>query len=300
VLSDYLHSAAYQATPFALSPYDEQTSLQSITSKSIEDFVTNNFTSKRIVVVASGGVNEAQVTKLVGQHFSTVPKGADIPKHPPQDFTGSEIKIRDDSFHTLYSIIAYEGVGFNDPDYWTCLVLQEIFGPSWSKHTGSSMFTSYITAESLYQYILEDLAHKYKTLYYPYHSSGLFGFYLECDEGPADDAVYEVLNAVQKIYSYLSPEELQGAKNRVVARILKESTCAMRKNNLLGQFGLHSKRLVTPAEMVARISELSAKDVSNFIAKYMYDVDVAVVCHGPHYEFPEYNITRAWTYWNRW
>jgi len=163
-------------------------------------------------------------------------------------------------------------------------------------NTGNAPYSTFAIAEIFSK---EKIGSKYKTLYNAYRDIGLFGFYIESDEGSAEDATYEVQNIFQKVFTYTSPEELQGAKNRVISSILGASN-GIPLSNVLGTFGLYSKAMLHPSELVSRVQAVQFSDIQKFIDRYCYDADPVVVCYGPSQEFPEYNIIRSWTYWNRW
>jgi len=293
ILSDYVHSAAFQSTSFAQSVLGENASVKSLTSAGVEDFITKNFTSNRVVIVGTGVPDFDSFVHAADKHFSTLPKGA-VPAHPHIEYTGSEIKIRDDSLHTLYVSIGFEAPGINDKDFWSALVYQEILG-SWNFYHGSAPYNTSIVGETMAR---EKLGTKFNTFYNPYGDSGLLGYHFETTESASDNCTYEVLNSVQKIYANLSPEELQGAKNRAVAKVLR--SLGSNRSQFLGQFGVYSKRALGTAEIVGRIEAVQKSDIFTLIQTYLYDSDPTVIAHGPVAEFPEYNLIRGWTYWNRW
>jgi processing peptidase subunit beta len=295
IIDDYIHSAAFQGTPFAQSTYGETSSIKNLTPLAVKDFVSKNYTANRVVVVGTGAVDHQAFTKLVDQNFASLPKGPELPHVPHIAYTGSEIRIRDDSFHTLKVLIGYEAVGYNDPNYWTILVLQQLIG-AWEVNSGSAPYSTFGIAEPFSE---EKLGTKFRAVYHPYRESGLFGIYFETDEGNSEDATYEVQNQIQKIFSYTSPEELQGARNRALAKVL-QSYSGTALTNTLGNFGLFSKAILHPADIAARVSAVDFCDIQKFIDTYLYDVDPVCVSYGPSSEFPEYNILRGWTYWNRW
>jgi mitochondrial-processing peptidase subunit beta len=98
-----------------------------------------------MVLVGAGGVPHEQLVELAEKYFSGLPKGPQfqatttatpaLKKKP--DFIGSEIRIRDDTIPTANIAIAFEGVSWNDDDYFTALVTQAIVG-NWDKAMGNA------------------------------------------------------------------------------------------------------------------------------------------------------------------
>jgi len=114
-----------------------------------------------------------------------------------------------------------------------------------------------------------------------------------------DDLIYEIFNQFNKIYDYISPEELLGAKNRLKYRLLHEQTGKGRSKALNYQLQ-NLQRSVPILELFHRIDELTTCNLKELIGLYFYDVDPVVIAHGNLEEMPDYVVMRGWTYWSRW
>jgi predicted Zn-dependent peptidase len=67
----------------------------------------------RFVLAGAGGVDHNQLINLAEKHFGQMkgPEYTDgIPEHNPCRYTGSEIRVRDDSIPLAHIAIAVEGI----------------------------------------------------------------------------------------------------------------------------------------------------------------------------------------------
>lgn len=89
-----------------------------------------------MVVAGAGGVPHDELVKLVTEHFGKVPvaySNSDIPNLPAAcRFTGSDIRVRDDSLPLAHIAMAVEGCGWKDPDNIPLMVANTIIG-SWDR-----------------------------------------------------------------------------------------------------------------------------------------------------------------------
>lgn len=89
-----------------------------------------------MVVAGAGGVPHDQMVKLVNEHFGKIPvayTNANIPDLPGGcRFTGSDLRVRDDSLPLAHIAMAVEGCGWKDPDNIALMVANTIIG-SWDR-----------------------------------------------------------------------------------------------------------------------------------------------------------------------
>jgi len=212
----------------------------------------------------------------------------------PVDYTGSEIRIRDDRYDVVQTIYGFEVCGYNNPLYWAIIVLKALVG-SWTQEMGTSKCSRLAELISV-----EKLAHLYTSTYTVHKTTGLFTVYTESEEEHMDDLSYEILKEFQNLASYLPPQEILWAKNQVKRNYLNSMEVSSTFSDEIGYQLLTARRRLSPSEVIARIDAVTPADVQSALNDYFYDVDPVVVCHGKIGEFTDYNILRNWTYWNRW
>jgi len=297
VLLDHTHAAAYQGTPYALTPLGEKASTKNLKKADIVKFAKDFYTSGNIVVVGTGAVQHEQLVELTKTHFANIPKGRN-PHNPLAfvDYIGSEIRIHDDTTHLVRCIFSYEALGRSHPHKWTLQLLTTLIG-NYSHNEFDGQYKSSRLVETV---ALERLASHLHAYYLPYNNTGLFGVYVETSEDKLDDLTYETFNEFQKLATYISEQEIHRAKNMLKTKILAHLEDPSALAASIGTNILSIGRSLSIPEIIHRIDSIQVQDVQDLLSKYFTDVDPIIVGFGPIGDLPDYGIIRNWTYWNRW
>jgi len=295
ILSDYVHAAAYQGSSHASAVIGEPDIITSLKEEDLSQFHKKFYTARNVVVVGTGSVKHEELEQLASKNFSHLSALSNAP-FPRVNYVGSEIKIRDDCAHTVKSVIAWEAVGRTHPHYWTYLLLQTFVG-QWSKDSVTSIFSSSRWAEEI---ALNRFAHNYHSVFKPYNSTGLFEVYFESTPENQEDTVYLIFNEFQKLATYITPEELERAKNQLKVSLLAHLEDPRKYAKLIGKTVLSANRALGTAEYFARIDAITQDDIADVLSTFFTDVDPILVAYGNVEDYPDYNIVRGWTYWTRW
>jgi len=296
VVFDHLHAAAYQGTPLARTILGPEENIKKITRDDLINYVKTHYQAPRIVVAGAGAFKHEQLVELATKAFSGLPTSNSVPKTFPTSYTGSQILIRDDTVDTVHMTLAVEAVGWSHPDQYTFQIMQQLLG-SWDRSIGGGKNLSSRLCEI---FATEELAHSLSSFNTCYNDSSLFGVYITAGKERIDDAVYETFNELNRIGKFVTPSEVERAKNKLKASILMQMDGTTAVAEDIGRQLLTHGRRLSPAEIFARIDDISVKDVMRVASQYCEDVSPAVVAIGPLEHMPDYNQIRGWTYWNRW
>jgi processing peptidase subunit beta len=173
VVFDHLHATAYQNQPLGRTILGPRENIRDITRTELVNYIKNNYTADRMVLVGAGGVPHQQLVEMADKYFSKLPSKAPetsayiLSKKKP-DFIGSDVRIRDDTIPTANIAIAVEGVSWNDPDYFTALVAQAIVG-NYDKALGNAPHQGSRLSGIVHQ---NDLANSYMSFSTSYSDTG--------------------------------------------------------------------------------------------------------------------------------
>jgi len=297
VIFDYLHAAAFQGTSLGRPILGSAENVKSITRNDLIEYINTYYTAPHIVVAAAGGVRHEEVVEQAEKLFAKIPASsthANI-RDVHTDFTGSEIKIRNDDHPTAHIAIGVEGVGWTHPDQFTMLVIQAMLG-NWDKTVGGGANLSSRLCEIVAS---EGLVHSLSTFQTCYGNTSLFGHSIVVDPPHIEDSIYEILNEWQRIANSSTPNEVQRAKNKLKATMLMQLDGSNAICENIGRQMLSVGRVLSPAEIYLRVDDVKVDDVRRVAKTYLSDVSPAVIAMGPIKSLPDYNQLRGWTYWNR-
>ena len=116
--------------------------IQKLQRQDLSNYIKTHYTADRMVLVGAGGVDHDQLCKLGDAAFKNLKKGTGVLRPALTEFTGSEIRIRDDTVKDAHVAVAVEGVGWTHPDLMPLMVAQTIIG-SWDRTLGKAFLRGF-------------------------------------------------------------------------------------------------------------------------------------------------------------
>jgi len=248
-----------------------------------------------MVLAAAGGVNHEELVALAEKAFGQLSSADNVSKMGDIEYTGSEVRIRNDDMPLAHIALAVQGLGWTDPDFFTLQLIQTMLG-AWDRSIGGAANLSARLAENI---AVGKLAHSYHTFNTCYATTGLVGNYIIAPPDKIDAVMGEVTDEWQRIAHAVTPNEVERAKTKLITSTI----LALDGNSVvveeIGRQMLAIGRRIPLAEVILRINDVTAADVRRVAAKLFTDVSPTVSAIGPLDDLPDYNILRGWTYWNR-
>ena len=298
VIFDHLHSIAYQGTGLGRTILGPVENIKSIQRADLLEYIQRNYTAPRMVLAAAGDIEHKELVKLAEAAFASLPKESAFGPVATEtaEFTGSEVRIRNDEIDRVNIATCVEGVGWTHPDYFPLLVAQSIVG-SWDRGLGAGGNVSSRLAQNLAKHALVDSFMSFNTCY---KDTGLFGLYFVTpDRIRLDDIFYFLVQEWIRLSTGIAEHEVERAKNQLKTSILLQldSTTAICED--IGRQMLTYGRHMTPYEIDARIEAVTVKDVKAVASRYIYDRDLAIAAMGPIEAMPDYTRIRSNMSWLR-
>jgi processing peptidase subunit beta len=137
VVFDHLHATAFQGTPLGNTILGPTKNIKSINKQDLQEYISTHYSTPRIVLAAAGGVEHNDLVKLAEKELSKLKNSYDgkSPALTPCRFTGSEVRVRDDSIPLAHIAVAVEGCGWTDQDNVPLMVANTLIG-AWDRSQG--------------------------------------------------------------------------------------------------------------------------------------------------------------------
>ncbi|CAH1164705.1 unnamed protein product [Phaedon cochleariae] len=297
VVFDHLHAIAYQGTPLANTILGPTENIKSINASDLRSYLDNHYKASRIVVAGAGGVNHEELVKLAEGNLSklnnTYP--GEIPSVTPCRFTGSEIRVRDDSLPLAHVAIAVESAGWTDPDTLTLMVASTLMG-AWDRSQASAKQNATNLARASGE---GNFCHSYQSFNTCYKDTGLWGVYFVSDPLTIDDMMFQIQQEFMRLCNSVTEGEVERAKALLIPNTFLQLDTTTAVCEDIGRQLLCYGRRLPPHELTHRISSITAKNVKDVCYKYLYDRCPAVAAVGPVENLPDYNVIRSQMYWLR-
>lgn len=171
---------------------------RSIGKSDLTDYIQTHYKAGRIVLAGAGGVKHDELVKLAEQSLCKLEASVLPPEVTPCRFTGSEVRVRDDSLPLAHVAIAVEGCGWTDQDNIPLMVANTLVG-AWDRSQGggannASNLARASAEDSKFHFplipflsitsvlsFLTDLCHSFQSFNTCYKDTGLWGIYFVCD-----------------------------------------------------------------------------------------------------------------------
>lgn len=140
VVFDHLHATAYQETPLGQTILGPTENIKSIGKGDLRTYIDTHYKSSRIVLAGAGGISHDDLVGMADQYLGRLSNGS-MPNLSPCHFTGSEIRVRDDSLPLAHFAIAVEGSGWTNQDHVPLMVANTLIG-SWDRSQGGGVNNS--------------------------------------------------------------------------------------------------------------------------------------------------------------
>ncbi|PHH83447.1 hypothetical protein CDD82_763 [Ophiocordyceps australis] len=282
VVFDHLHATAFQRQPLGRTILGPRQNIRDITRTELANYIKNNYTADRMVLVGAGGVPHEKLVELAEKNFGNVPgKGPEnhayLLSKAQADFIGSDVRVRDDTMPTAHIALAVEGVSWSSDDYFTAMVAQAIVG-NYDKATGSAPNQGSKLSGFVHKY---ELANSFMSFSTSYSDTGLWGIYLVTDKvNQIDDLVHFSIREWMRLCSNVGESETERAKAQLKASILLslDGTTAVAED--IGRQLITTGRRMMPGELERRIDAVTEKDVMEFATRKLWDKELAISAIG--------------------
>jgi len=302
VIDDRLHTCAFRDYSLGFSTIGPYDGVESLKSAHLSSYIQQNWTADKTVICATGGVKHADLVAQATEAFGGM-KACTSPVEAATKpyFCGAELIYRNDEMGpTAYIGVGWEGVPWKSPDAVTFMVMASIIG---SYKKGAGLVPGNISGNRVVNAVANKMqvgcANEFEAFAHFYKDTGMFGFYIECDEVAVEHAVGELMFGMNLLSFSVTEEEVARGQRELKNALCSatnstESACAN-----LGKEILAYGRSIPLAEMFLRIEAVDAEDVKRAAWKYLNDNEVAATGLGPLHGMPQYYDLRRATCMHR-
>jgi len=297
VVFDHLHSVAYTGTPLGRTILGPAKNIKSISRDDLVHYINTHYKGPRMVLAGAGGVNHKDLCDMAEKHFSKI--GVNIPNEIPIDqhcrYTGSDVRVRDDSMPLAHVAIAVEGCGWTNPDNIPLMVASTLIG-NWDRSMGGGANNSSKLASHCAE---AGFCHSFQSFNTCYKDTGLWGIYFVTDALNQQNMVFNIQQEWMRICTSITEFEVNRAKNLLKTNMLLQLDGTTPICEDIGRQMLCYGRRIPQHELEARIDAVDAQLVTDTCNKYIYDRCPAIAAVGPVENLPDYNNIRSGMYWLR-
>lgn len=297
VMDDRLHTCAFRDYALGFSAVGPFDGIETLTDAHLKAFLDANYTASNMVIAAAGPVAHSELVQLAAAAFGGVPTGGLKPAATKPYFCGAELLYRNDEMGpTAYICAGWESVPWRSPDAVAFMLMEAIIG---NYKAGVGLVPGAISGNRVINGVANKMqvgcADEFETFNKFYRDTGIFGFYIACDEVAVEHAVGELMFGANMLSFSVTDEEVERAKRELKCKLFSAPTSAEALCSNLGTEMLAYGRGIPPAEMVLRIDAIDAQEVKRVAWKYLNDNEISVTGLGPLHGMPQFFDLRRMT-----
>eukprot|EP00747_Dinoflagellata_sp_TGD_P132523 gnl/TRDRNA2_/TRDRNA2_175088_c3_seq17.p1 gnl/TRDRNA2_/TRDRNA2_175088_c3~~gnl/TRDRNA2_/TRDRNA2_175088_c3_seq17.p1 ORF type:complete len:467 (+),score=127.76 gnl/TRDRNA2_/TRDRNA2_175088_c3_seq17:84-1484(+) len=297
VLDDRLHMCAFRDTALGFSGIGPYEGIEGMTQAQLASFMADSYTAENMVLAAVGPTPHGDVVKAAEAALGGVKAGKPGPPAEKPYFCGADLIYRNDEMGpTAYVAMGYEAVPWKSPDAITFEVMKAIIG-KYKKNQGlvPGKISGNRVANAVANKMQVGCAEEFEAFNCMYKDTGIFGFYVACDEVAVEHAVGELQFGVNMLFSGVTDEEVERAKRELKKDLFGTDGSTSYACTEMGKQVLAYGRGIPPAEMILRIDAIDAEEVKRLAWKHCNDAEIAITGLGPLHGLPHYMELRMRT-----
>ncbi len=241
-------------------------------------YMRENYSGQRMILSAAGNIEHEQIVALAGKLFDALPPDT-TPGDDQARYRGGDFRESRD-LEQVHVMLGFDGVGYNDPDYYAASVLSTVLGGGMSSRLFQEVREKRGLVYSIYSYTSS------------YHDGGLFAVYAGTGEDEVAELIPVVCDEVMKVTQEVGEDEVHRARAQLKASILMSLESTSSRCEQLARQLLIYGRPVPTAEMVERVEAVDAATVRR-VARRLFTTTPTFAAMGPLDKVETYEQVRA-------
>jgi len=278
IIFDHFQETAYPDQPLGRAVLGTEDLVRSMDRLTVLDYMRGHYSAPRMVLSASGRVDHDALVEAAETAF------ADLP--PPMATTTQTALYRGGDFREdrdleqVHVVVGFDGIAYDDPDYYTASVLSTLLGGGMSSRLFQEVREKRGLVYSIYSFASS------------YSDGGLFGVYAGTGEDEVAELIPVMCDEIVKVGGGVREDEVQRARAQLKASILMslESTSS-RCEQLARQVVIYGRPLPV-AEVVAKVEAITAEDCAR-VARRLFAGIPTIAAIGPLSKVEDYDKIAA-------
>ena len=286
LVQELVHGAAYgTSSPLGKPLQAKPSAIGNVDVDTLAAFISEQYVGSKMVVAAAG-YDHDELVSLAKAHFGGVPAGS-AGGAAADKYLGGEVRMSADEPITHFAL-GFEGAGWKSSELVPLCVLNTLMG-------GGASFSAGGPGKGMYTRLYQNILNRYPYVQAAnvftafYNTTGVFGVYGAAPASEMGSLVAGLVDECKKMKGALGDEELRRAKNQLKASLLMNLESRPVLFEDLGRQVLTYGARTEPADLVAQIEAVGAKELNDVAAK-MLASPPSVVVYGDTTCVPRYDV----------
>ncbi len=279
IIFDTFQEIAYPDQPLGRAILGTTDIVSQMPRETLKSYIDTQYGSDRMILSAAGNLDHDALAGLAEKAFGSVTAAQAAEPQVGVYSGGDNREVRD--LEQAHLVMGFEGVGYDDDDYYPLAVLSTALGGGMSSR--------------LFQEVREKrgLVYSIYTFSSAYHDGGLFGLYAGTGEEEVAELVSVVCDELKRVAAdRMDGEEIARSRAQIKAGVLMslESTSS-RAERVARHLQIYN-RIIPVDEIARRIDSVTAGDVRR-VAERLLTSPPTLAALGPVGGLPDYETVKA-------
>ncbi|HLP66606.1 MAG TPA: pitrilysin family protein, partial [Rhizobium sp.] len=243
--------------------------VKAFTSDEIRGYLSRNYTTDRMFVVAAGAVDHDAFVRQVEERYASLPtKASAIPVMEPARYTGGEARETRDLMDAQV-LIGFEGRAYHVRDFYCSQVLANILGGGMSSR--------------LFQEVREfrGLCYSVYAFHWGFSDTGIFGIHAATGGENLPELVPVIIEELRKASKTIDQQEIDRSRAQIRAQLLMgQESPAARAGQIARQMMLYG-RPISNQEMMERLEGITTERLTDLAGRLFFDTVPTLSAIGP-------------------
>lgn len=243
--------------------------VKSFTPNQIRAYLSRNYTTDRMFVVAAGAVEHEAIVRQAEERFALIPQRPVLqPVMEAARYTGGDFRETRDLMDAQI-LLGFEGRAYHVRDFYASQVLANILGGGMSSR--------------LFQEVREirGLCYSVYAFHWGFSDTGIFGIHAATGAEDMSELVPVIVEELRKASDTIHDEEIQRARAQIRAQLMMgQESPAARAGQIARQMMLYG-RPISNTELMDRLSGITTERLTDLSGRLFFDTVPTLSAIGP-------------------
>ncbi|WP_321397629.1 pitrilysin family protein [Emcibacter sp.] len=279
IVFDLMQEAAYPEQAAGRPILGTIERVSNFTRDDLASYMSHHYKADEMVLVAAGNLKHDELVDMAAKKFSAIERTR--PDQKEEVVYKGGARLEDKDLEQVNLIFGFDGVSFDDPDYYTAQVMSMILGGGMSSR--------------LFQEVRENRGLVYSI--YSFNQSYVDGGTFAIHAGTGPDQVGELIPVVagemHKLTHEVSAEEVNRARNQMKAGMMMAFENTTNRMEHLGRQMMIHGRPVPREEILEKLDEVDGIAIARYMDRLLNGGKLSLGAIGPLSSLEEYDKVAA-------
>ncbi|EPE99469.1 M16 family metallopeptidase [Rhizobium grahamii] len=269
VVFDKFSETAYRDQTLGRAILGTPQTVLSFTPQQIRGYLSRNYTTDRMFIVATGAVLHDEFVRMVEERFASLPTSPSAtPVMEAAKYIGGNIRETRDLMDAQI-LLGFEGKAYHARDFYCSQILANILGGGMSSR--------------LFQEVREirGLCYSIYAFHWGFSDTGIFGIHAATGGENLPELVPVIIDELHKSAATIEQKEIERARAQIRAQLLMgQESPAARAGQIARQMMLYG-RPISNQEMMERLEGITVERLTDLAGRLFFDTVPTLSAIGP-------------------